>query len=148
MHMHIVPRWNGDANFMPIVGKVTVMPEPLSVTYAKIRAELVVEHDPSWPPGALVFSADRSSVFLLDDDGGSIPSSFSDEDRSISAIMAEEIAEYGIEATIVGFAGDEMIVWQATPESDPIEGSWVPIDKLPAVIAPFVAEAIERFERV
>ncbi len=133
---------------MPIVGKVTVMPEPLAVTYAKIRAELVVEHDPSWPPGALVFSADRSSVFLLDDDGGSVPSSFSDEDRSISAIMAEELAEYGIEASIAGFAGDEMIVWVATPDSDPIEGSWVPIDELPAVIAPFASEALDRLGRV
>ena len=47
MHMHVVPRWNGDANFMPIIGNVTVMPEELPVTYAKLRAELIVEHDES-----------------------------------------------------------------------------------------------------
>ena len=41
MHMHVVPRWNGDANFMPIIANVTVMPEALSDTYAKLRAELL-----------------------------------------------------------------------------------------------------------
>ena len=37
MHMHIVPRWNGDANFMPIVGGTKLIPEALDQTYAKLR---------------------------------------------------------------------------------------------------------------
>ena len=39
-HMHIVPRWNGDTNFMPVVADVKVMPELLATTYQKIRERL------------------------------------------------------------------------------------------------------------
>jgi ATP adenylyltransferase len=36
VHCHIVPRWGGDTNFMTTVGEVKVLPEALSVTYAKL----------------------------------------------------------------------------------------------------------------
>lgn len=36
LHMHIVPRWNGDTNFMPILSDIKVMPEHLATTYAKL----------------------------------------------------------------------------------------------------------------
>ena len=37
IHLHILPRWNGDANFMTVVGGTRVMPELLEDTFNKLR---------------------------------------------------------------------------------------------------------------
>ena len=37
IHMHIMPRWVGDANFMTTVSETRVLPEDLSTTYRKLR---------------------------------------------------------------------------------------------------------------
>ena len=37
LHFHLVPRWNGDTNFMPILADVKVIPEHLEATAAKLR---------------------------------------------------------------------------------------------------------------
>ena len=41
IHMHIVPRWNGDTNFMPVVASTGVVPEHLDSTYDKLRARFI-----------------------------------------------------------------------------------------------------------
>ena len=40
LHIHIVPRWNGDTNFMPVLAQTTVLPEALTELAAKLRAAL------------------------------------------------------------------------------------------------------------
>jgi ATP adenylyltransferase len=40
LHIHVVPRWTGDTNFMPVLANTTVVPEALKETAAKLRAAL------------------------------------------------------------------------------------------------------------
>jgi ATP adenylyltransferase len=40
LHWHVVPRWNGDTNFMPTVAETKVLPERLGETLGKLRASL------------------------------------------------------------------------------------------------------------
>jgi ATP adenylyltransferase len=42
-HVHVLPRWNGDTNFMTSVAEARVLPEALSVSAARVRA--------AWPNG-------------------------------------------------------------------------------------------------
>ena len=37
VHLHVVPRWNGDTNFMPVLGEVKVVNEHLQATAEKLR---------------------------------------------------------------------------------------------------------------
>lgn len=43
VHLHVVPRWSGDTNFMPVLADVKVLPEHLLATRDKLRA--------AWPTG-------------------------------------------------------------------------------------------------
>ena len=40
LHLHVVPRWEGDTNFMPAVGQTAIIPEAVTETAAKLRAAL------------------------------------------------------------------------------------------------------------
>jgi len=40
IHLHALPRWVADANFMTVVGETRVLPESLETTYARIKGEM------------------------------------------------------------------------------------------------------------
>lgn len=40
IHMHVVPRWSGDTNFMPVLAETKVLPEHLDATYDRIVGAL------------------------------------------------------------------------------------------------------------
>ena len=40
LHIHVVPRWSGDTNFMPVIANTTVLPQALGDLAAKLRAQL------------------------------------------------------------------------------------------------------------
>ncbi|MBO7107247.1 MAG: HIT domain-containing protein, partial [Verrucomicrobia bacterium] len=37
LHIHVVPRWNGDSNFMPVIGQTSILPQALSEVAENLR---------------------------------------------------------------------------------------------------------------
>lgn len=66
LHQHVVPRWIGDANFMPIIGATKVLPELLPATYAKVRLELSARIHGSRTVAIVVLDRTRSRVLITD----------------------------------------------------------------------------------
>ena len=43
VHIHLVPRWNGDCNFMPVLGDTKIISEHIEATYDKLKAAISSE---------------------------------------------------------------------------------------------------------
>ncbi len=50
LHGHIVPRWNGDNNFMPVIGKTRILPQSLNGIWTKLSAAAEELFSPSAKP--------------------------------------------------------------------------------------------------
>ena len=49
VHQHIVPRWGGDTNFMPVIAETKSLPEHLRRTWDRLRPHLAAEDAPDGP---------------------------------------------------------------------------------------------------
>jgi ATP adenylyltransferase len=110
LHQHLVPRWQGDANFMPILAATMVLPELIPVTYAKLRAELGRElaglADRSVEYTLVVLDDDLRRVLLHDSHGrAALPTATADPGQALWRSAALANAALCVDATLAGWAG-------------------------------------------
>lgn len=137
LHEHIVPRWVGDANFMPILASTTVMPELLPATYAKLRAEF--ERGRSNSIRAVVLDPSAHRV-LIDHDGRNVGFQRALLMPAASAWRqaADLLRERGVHANVIDWAGapstrvldPAALLFQATSTISGDPGRWVEIASL------------------
>jgi ATP adenylyltransferase len=143
LHQHVVPRWQGDANFMPILATTMVLPEMIPVTYAKLRAEIGRElaggGEKEFDFSVVVLSHDRASLLLEETaNGWSPPVITAAPGIPIWTAAAGTVGDWGIAATIAGWAGAErtsiaepialsLRADQATPPHGPRRVAWVEV---------------------
>lgn len=122
LHQHVVPRWQGDANFMPILAGTMVIPELIPSTYAKLRAELDAQvHDVSRFEIVLLDDAREPSVWLQ---RGQLPAIERRPELPVwrSALTQLDLAD----AEIVGYSGGATTRDRTTPPGLVIRGSTRP----------------------
>lgn len=117
LHMHLVPRWTGDANFMPILSDTMVLPETLPATHARLRAEFATrtaraagQHDTT--AGALVYLPELQKFVLRTIPGrpAVLPKGHIEAGETAAEAAVREVhEETGINATIVGWLGAQII---------------------------------------
>lgn len=115
LHIHVVPRWVGDANFMPITANTMVLPEEIPVTYARLRAEIEtilarragVDH---LTAGVVALLPDESTVLLRQSKSGDVvlPKGHIEAGESASEAALRELEEEtGHRGQIVGWVGTD-----------------------------------------
>ena len=108
LHEHVVPRWQGDANFMPILASTMVMPELIPVTYGKLRAELGGELASGNRVTDVVILDDRMRALI--DAAGRLPQVVPREDDSVWRAAIRDARERGAtNAELLGWAGERHV---------------------------------------
>lgn len=102
LHQHIVPRWQGDANFMPILASTMTIPELIPVTYARIRAELAREVSGGSSARAVFYDDQRGEILLRD---GDLPSADLGEEMPVVDSLARALPEGVTGLQLAGWAG-------------------------------------------
>ncbi|MGN6673015.1 MAG: HIT family protein, partial [Thermomicrobiales bacterium] len=102
LHLHVVPRWIGDANFMPILASTTVMPKLLPATYAKLRAEF--ERGQFDGLRLVVLDPDARRV-LFDTRNHRFPGALLKREEAAWRSGVEALREFGVLAHVIDWAG-------------------------------------------
>lgn len=101
LHQHVVPRWTGDANFMPILASTMVLPELIPVTYGKLRAELEREAGTADAIDAVIL--DRTGANFAAGDDGALPVVAAEDGRPLWRSAASLAGTDSVE--LLGWAG-------------------------------------------
>ena len=104
LHEHVVPRWQGDANFMPVLASTAVLPELIPVTYAKLRAELSREIDGKTDVSFFLLS-DKPATLV--DTSGDLPRVTARADEPLWKAAVRSACELGAtDVEVLAWAGD------------------------------------------
>jgi ATP adenylyltransferase len=129
LHQHIVPRWQGDANFMPILAGAVVMPELIPATYAKIRAEL--QRSDAKTISLAIFTQNADKVLVAD--SGALPAieviPNEPASRTATKIAQSLVSDVGL----IGWAGNTLadeggriaLAFLALTSTQPTQGNWI-----------------------
>ncbi len=104
LHQHLVPRWVGDANFMPLVGGTKVLPELLPATYGKLRAELVRQKTWAADVAVVLITPNGRSVYL---DRGNLVRVPLREGEPVWRAVVRTLMPDAASLSLLGWAGPE-----------------------------------------
>lgn len=102
LHQHIVPRWNGDANFMPVLASTIAMPELIPASYAKIRAEFQREKG-TRPLAWVVMFTDEDRAVMIHDQR--VPRVTAEEDQPMWRAAVALFRDWMDEIEVTGWGG-------------------------------------------
>lgn len=106
LHEHLVPRWPGDANFMPVIASTQVLPELLPVTYAKIRAELQRETTGDPEVHVVLLDPAGEATFLVE---GAFPTVSAGPEEPVWAAAFRLAQQLGVrDPLLLGWAGGQL----------------------------------------
>lgn len=152
IHLHVVPRWIGDANFMPILGNTMVMPELIPATYARLRGEieavLARRAGEIAQAGALAVIPSTGEVLLRRGRNGNVtlPKGHIEQGESVAHAALRVLEEdTGFRGTIVGWAGSTRFVDHDTPKTEQgrhVSYLLVTTEPTPAASAPVNVDTI------